>query len=230
MKIIRYGITDSTNTRAKEYIKEHAPARALFVANGQTEGRGRLGRSFYSPESTGIYMTYAFKTDASLADTVRITTAAAVAVARAIDADVRIKWVNDLYLDGKKVCGILTEAVNGADGRLSHIIIGIGINVTTDIFPDDISDKAGAIGDTDKDALINRICKNLSAIADDIGDTSYLAYYRKHMLWQGERIMYTENNEGHEATVIGVDDFGGLIVEQDGNQKILRSGEISIKK
>ena len=110
-----YDITDSTNVRAKEYIKAHQFDRMLFVANEQTAGRGRLGRSFFSPKDTGIYMTLAFKSDIPLYNAVHVTTAAAVAVAKAIERHTphrtAIKWVNDIYLNGKK---------SGSQGEFGH--------------------------------------------------------------------------------------------------------------
>lgn len=215
-------ITDSTNKQARGLLQR----RAVVVANGQTEGRGRLGRSFYSPKDTGIYMSYVFETDCELCDTVRITTAAAVAVARALERDVKIKWVNDIYLGGKKVCGILTESVC-RDGRPTHIIIGIGINITTEHFPDGID--AASVGDIDKDMLVAKICDNLGALADNIASADYLDYYRAHLLWLGEPIEYTENGTSHLAVIEGVDDLGGLIVRQNGKTKTLRSGEITLR-
>ena len=143
MDINYYEITDSTNQRAKEYIKTHEFDRMLFVANEQTAGRGRLGKSFFSPKDTGIYMSFAFKSDRPLCDIVHITTASAVAVARAIEEHTTyrtaIKWVNDIYINDKKVCGILCESTGG------YIIIGVGVNVTTSDFPDDISDVADSL-------------------------------------------------------------------------------------
>lgn len=221
--VIYYDMTDSTNLRAKEYIKNHRPTRAVIVASGQSAGRGRLGRDFYSPAGTGIYMTYILRAEGSLCDAVRITTASAVAVAEAIGENARIKWVNDIYIDGKKVCGILTEAVN--EGKDLYIIIGIGINVTTEHFPDDLKDSAGSIGNTDKAELVARICDSLY----DVETVDYIDRYRQRLLWRGEQIVYIENNKAVPATLVDVDDAGGLIVMTDGNKKTLHSGEISIR-
>ncbi len=224
--IIFYDVTDSTNLRAREYIKTHNVTHMLFVANGQTAGRGRLGRSFYSPVGSGIYMSYAFKCDAPFCDTVHITTASAVAVARAIKKNTehtpQIKWVNDIYINDKKACGILCEAVNG------YIIIGVGINVTTADFPQGID--GTSIGDVNRDGLIADICDGLYLLSQSISDSCYLDYYRAHLLWRGEQIFYTQNNEKYPATLVDIDSLGGLIINENGVQKTLRSGEISIKK
>lgn len=222
--VIFYDVTDSTNLRAREYIKTHSPERAVIVANGQSAGRGRLGRGFYSPAGTGIYMSYILRAGGNLCDAVRITTAAATQVAEAIGEDARIKWVNDIYVGGKKVCGILTEAVT--DKNDLYVIIGIGINVTTANFPDDIKSSAGSIGVTDKCKLVANICDRLQ----DVETADYIDRYRQRLLWRGEQIVYVENNEKIPATLVDVDDAGGLIVSSGGNKKTLRSGEITIRE
>ena len=221
--VFAYDVTDSTNLRAKEYIRAGRCERALFVANAQTSGRGRLGRTFYSPADSGIYMTYAYKTDVALCDAVRVTTAAAVTVAEAIGDKARIKWVNDIYVGGKKVCGILTEAVH--HGGALYIIIGIGINVTTADFPEELKAVAGSIGKTDRVRLCADICNGLY----DIEKKDYIDCYRKRLLWRGEQIVYTENNVCHDAVLVDVDGDGHLIVMENGNKKTLRSGEISVR-
>lgn len=221
--VFYYDVTDSTNLRAREYIQNGGKERALFVANAQSAGRGRLGRSFYSPQNSGIYMSYLLKAEGELCDAVNITTATAVAVADAIGERAKIKWVNDIYIDQKKVCGILTEAVS-FEGEL-YVVIGIGINVTTSDFPDDIKDIAGNIGECDKSALIAKICDNLT----NVQNVDYIDNYRQKLLWKGEDIVYIENNVCHNAVLVDVDSNGHLIVDCNGNKKTLRSGEISIK-
>ncbi len=219
-----YEITDSTNNRAKQYIKSHEFDRMLFVANEQTGGRGRLGKNFYSPKDTGIYMSFAFKSNLPLCDTVYITTASAVAVAKAIECHTshrtQIKWVNDIYINDKKVCGILCESVNG------YIIIGVGVNVLTTDFPSDISNIATSLKTDCKDALIESIYNNLCEIADDISNYGYIDFYRERLLWKGEQITYGEG----VATLVDVDVKGALIISENGQKKTLTTGEISIKK
>ncbi len=224
MNTIYYDITDSTNSRAKEYIKTHDFERMLFVANEQTSGRGRLGKSFFSPKNTGIYMSFAFKNSLSLCDTMHITTAAAVAVAKAIEKHTpyrtAIKWVNDIYINDKKVCGILCESTGG------YVIIGVGVNVTTSDFPDEIKDIATSLGTDCKDLLIKEICEGLCEIADDISDYDYIGFYRERLMWKDKEIVFGENS----ATLVDIDENGALIILQNGNIKTLTTGEISIKK
>lgn len=231
LPVIVYDSTDSTNTRAREYIQKNPCDRALFAANEQTAGRGRLGRRFYSPPDTGIYMTYVFAADDWDGAIVRVTTAASVAAAGVLEGGVRIKWVNDLYLRGRKIGGILTEAVSAAGGAPTHILVGIGINVTTADFPAELRDKAGAVGaDMDREKTIAALCDRLSAMADDPASPAYLDAYRRSMMGIGQSVIYTENGTAHRAVIEGVDDLGGLIVRENGEKKILRSGEITFDR
>ena len=141
---------DSTNQYLKELAKEGAKAGTVIIANKQSAGRGRLGRSFFSPEGTGIYMSILLRPEMELQKSVRITSMAAVAVARAIERvsgiEAKIKWVNDIFLNGKKVCGILTESgINAITGTLEYAVLGIGINVGTIQFPEELKDIATSI-------------------------------------------------------------------------------------
>ncbi len=228
MNIKYYEITDSTNVRAKEYIKTHEFERMLFVANEQTDGRGRLGKSFFSPKDTGIYMSFVFKSNLPLCDTVHITTASAVAVAKAIELHTthrtQIKWVNDIYINDKKVCGILCESFCG------YIIIGVGINVTTAVFPDEIKDIATALDTDCKDALIKSVYNGLCKIAGDVSGYDYVDFYRERLLWKNKEIVYIHNGQSYTATLLDVDDNGALIINENGDIKKISSGEISIKR
>ncbi|MDF3001451.1 MAG: biotin--[acetyl-CoA-carboxylase] ligase [Bacillota bacterium] len=143
---------ESTNLTAKKMALEGAPAGSVIIAEEQTKGRGRMGRNFYSPPSRGIYMSFILKPRFDASKAVLITTAASVAVCRAIEkvtgVSCFIKWVNDIYADGKKVCGILTEAVTDFEtGQIEHIVLGIGINYSTASgeFPEELSEIAGSL-------------------------------------------------------------------------------------
>ena len=150
MKYIEYKTIDSTNNEAKRLINEGKIAEPTCLsAKEQTAGRGRQGKSFFSPD-TGLYMTVVFPVNCPISSQVTMTTRTACAVADAIEEctgkDVGIKWVNDIYTDGKKCCGILCEAVNDYEqGRMKFIVIGIGINVYTKEWPDDLKDIAGSL-------------------------------------------------------------------------------------
>ncbi len=141
---------DSTNTEAKRLLASGAKTPFAVVADHQTDGRGRMGRSFYSPAATGAYFSLVYTPTVSLDHAVTVTSAAAVAVMEAVrevcGLQTEIKWVNDLYLGGKKVAGILCESLCCAEEGKNIIIIGVGINLSTKMFPQDISRIAGSIG------------------------------------------------------------------------------------
>ena len=230
-----YPEIDSTNTQAKRLLAENGTALpALIAANGQTAGRGRQGKSFYSPADTGVYFSLVLNPGISLQSAVGATTAAAVAVCRAVerltDAEPKIKWVNDVYIGNSKICGILTEAVTDFEsGTVSAVIIGIGVNISTADFPKDIPN-AGSLGKKIRRAeLIGAIADELTEIAfSDCAD--YIEYYRAHSMLLGREISFIENGKAAAATAIAIDERGGLTVEtENGETKTLRSGEISIK-
>lgn len=233
--VICYNSVDSTNTQAKRLINEGISGTLLITADGQTAGRGRQGKSFYSPAGTGIYMSLVIHPDTLLQNAVTATTAAAVAVCRAIErlTNIRpgIKWVNDVYIGEKKICGILTEAVTDFEtGIVSSVIVGIGTNITTSDFPQDV-ENAGSLG-----TKIRR-CKLIGAIADELLDivtdnySGFIDYYRKHSMIIGRKINFIEKGRVTAATALAIDENGGLIVETENGKKLtLRSGEISIRK
>ena len=226
-------LVDSTNTRARKKIYEGAKLPFLYIADRQTAGRGRMGRKFFS--RGGIYMSFAFKSD-SMRSSVSVTTAAAAAVTNALsgccEGEFQIKWVNDIYQNGKKVCGILTEAVSGM-GDESYIIVGIGINIGKTKFPKEIRDIAGSVAlKSDKEELIARITSLLREFAEDASNRSYMKYYREHFMLTGESVDATLDGETISGRVIGVDDDGGLLLLRDGETAPTRifSGEVTIRR
>lgn len=238
----------STNSLAK--ADAHPDTPSLYIARTQTGGRGRLGRSFHSPADTGLYMTVAYTTKRPLTEAVRVTAAASVAACSAIEAltgiSPAIKWVNDLYLNGAKVGGILTEAVTRPDG--SHrMVVGLGINLTTTEFPEDLRAPATALFPPDKaktvtpalmGALAGAITRRLLDMVDPEeggdfplgmwGDTC-LDFYRRRLLYGGTRVVCTRGDTCFEGTVRGVDKDYSLLVETDGGTVTLSSGEISLR-
>ena len=234
LSIYAYQTLDSTNQRAKLLAMEmRGDDPVLIVAESQTSGRGRMGRSFYSPQGTGIYFSVLYRPQASLHAAVSVTCAASVAVMRAIrkltGVQTQIKWVNDLYWNGKKVCGILTEAVTSGGG--SYVIVGIGVNLSTDSFPSELTDKAGSLGcDTISRAdWIAAIYRELIGFLRDPQDHSWLQDYRACSCVIGKRITWVTNDQSFEGTAVGIDAHGGLQVRlPDGEHRVLRTGEISI--
>lgn len=222
---------DSTNTEAKRITSFGLNTPLLICAEEQTAGRGRLGRSFFSPSSTGLYMSLAMKIDASMSDAVLVTGAAAVAVCQAIESisyvKCDIKWVNDILIDGKKVCGILTEAFSSNNENI--LIIGIGVNCTTSSFPEEITATAGSVGKLDRNMLAALIVNHLLRFTDDLSSRSWLDEYRSRSIVLGKDITYYKNGSEHFARVKDINHNGALIVEENGETLTLSTGEISLR-
>ncbi len=240
VSIIPYDTTDSTNTQAKLYCgqfkDEGISSPVLFIANQQNGGKGRLGRTFFSPADSGLYMSLLIKADEIESDIVCITTAVAVCVTDAIKKlcgiSPDIKWVNDIYLENKKVCGILAEAVTNPDTmKIEYIIIGIGVNVSTENFPNEIKDIATSLPvKTNKNQLCAYITDNIIEELPRISDRSFIERYKKRCMVLGKEITYAENEEIKEATAIDVDRNGGLVIKtENGETKTLSTGEITVR-
>lgn len=234
-RVIYYPTIDSTNTEAKRLIANGCDDVMLLVAEEQTAGRGRQGKSFYSPALTGIYMSFVIHPMSKLENAVTATTAAAVAVCRAIegltDKKPSIKWVNDVYLDDKKICGILTEAVTDFETQtVTSVIIGIGMNIRTIDFPDDVENASSLNSNVKRADLISRIANELNAINDN-GYDDFIDYYRSHSMIIGKMINFIKDGKVTPARAISIDLTGGLEIElENGERTTLRSGEISIRK
>ena len=239
-----YDTIDSTNLKARQLAMDGAPHGTVVLAKQQTSGRGRLGRSFFSPRE-GIYLSIVIKPDFDVSKSVLVTSAAAVAVANAIEKvcglESKIKWVNDVYIDGKKVCGILTEGISDFEtGQIEHLILGIGINTTVKDFPAELLATAGAAeGTYSKSALAAETITQALGYIEDLDSASFLPAYKEKSLVIGKTVTvyqgrYKVNPEdeitGVPARVLDIADDGGLIVlYADGHQEKLVSGEISIR-
>ena len=224
---------DSTNTDARRRVLDGAEAPLLILAEEQTCGRGRMGRSFYSPINSGLYMSLALSSD-GYGSVVGATSAAAVAVMRAIKEvygiQTKIKWVNDLYLGEKKVCGILAESFS--HNSLFYTVIGIGINLFTADFPEELTDKAGSLMPThsSKNALAAQICKNLLELIDKLPDKSFMEDYCKYSCVLGRKIEFIQNGESFFGLAESITDDGVLCVRLDNGEICsLASGEITIR-
>lgn len=235
MDVIHFPCVDSTNNCCKRMIAEGREGEFLVVADEQTAGRGRQGKSFFSPKLNGIYFTVVLKPYTALQNAVTATTAAAVAVCRAIEAltdkKPKIKWVNDVYLDGKKICGILTEAITNFEENITEsVIVGIGVNITPSDAPQEIENIGFLNTEVDKNQLIAQITNELVKIACS-DYKNFIDYYRSHSLVIGQKIKIIHNNRVVPATAVAIDETGGLEIElENGEHQILRSGEISIRK
>ncbi len=236
-----FEVTDSTNAEAKRYANECLASEnirpKLFIAREQTMGRGRMGRTFLSRADSGIYMSLLYFTSKPLSDAVSVTTAAATVVALAIEratgSEMKIKWVNDIYNDRGKVCGILAETLPVRDGNVA-VVVGVGINTGDVDFPDDLKNIASSVGDISgkENVLISEIVKGLLAHADHPEDRSYMDEYRKRFMLMNEKVNLLQAGElVCSGRVGGVDDDGGLLFVPDGGDKTetIRSGEISVR-
>ncbi len=230
-----YETIDSTNDEAKRLFYGGDSNKYLLVASNQTKGRGRNGHSFYSPSDAGIYFSFLIPTTKEIKDIVYMTTSAAVAVAMALRdvllVDAGIKWINDIYISGKKACGILCEVADKGEG-VHGLIIGIGINMGQADFPEEIKDIAISVGDIDKEKkaeLLHAISDNISKYLDAGNKPKMMEDYRKLSLVIGKEIAYIINGERYTGIAVAIDDEGGLIVDNNGEKTVLNSGEISVR-
>lgn len=231
VKICVYDTVTSTNDIAKELCKTY-DGTILVTAEAQTNGRGRQGKSFFSPKGSGLYFSLVLDTNSPAFEFTGVTCAVAVAVARAIEKltnlSVKIKWVNDIYIEDKKVCGILVQAVS-ENSVVKKLIIGVGINISTVDFPDDIKNIATSLNKSvDHNILTAEIVNNISELILKNPD-EYIDEYKERSNVIGKEITYFRNNIAHMAKAIGIDSNGGLIVDKDGEQITLTSGEISVR-
>ena len=247
LKVEVFETVDSTNNVCQDRAARGEQEVYVAVSSHQSAGRGRQGRSFYSPFGTGLYMSILLRPqNMPASESLSLTTIAAVAVAQAIEqvtgrtAD--IKWVNDIYMDGRKVCGILTEgSFNFETSALDYAIVGIGINVKTPDggFPGEIRDTAGAICDSNEDidrslltaAVLRNFMHYYRELCANSGTVEYMDEYRKRCFVIGKQVdVLKPGADATVATAIGLDNHCGLIVRnEDGSEDVLTSGEIRIR-
>lgn len=220
--------TDSTNTRLKEWARAgKIAAPFLLTADSQTAGRGRLGRRFVSPPGTGLYMSMLVSVPPNT-DSGKITVLAAVAVCKAIaeltGLQPKIKWVNDLFLRGKKVCGILAERIENG------VVVGIGVNLKTPPggFPAEAAIAGALDTDIDRFALAGTIARYFLDGMEKLDTNEAIEYYRAHMPLIGQEIRCIHNGQEKNARVTGVADDGGLMIQDDTGAYTLRTGEVSL--
>lgn len=229
----------STNTELKNMAENGSAEGNVLFALEQTAGKGRLGRSFYSPTATGLYMSVLLRPHFPAEQALYITTCAAVAVSEAIDKVVgvssNIKWVNDVYLDGKKVCGILTEAsLDLETGGLHYAVCGIGVNISTADFSDELSKTAGSISKDGADLraeLAAEIIQRFFAYYDELEQLTFLSEYRRRSFLIGKRVGFIMNNIEYNGVAVDIDEKARLVVRLDNGEVLnLSSGEVQLKK
>ena len=219
---------DSTNTFAKALADDCA----LVIAESQSAGRGRMGRSFFSPEGSGAYFSIKLQVPDLYQNVPFITTLASVAVHKAAkelyNKTCGIKWVNDVYLDNKKVSGILCESPDP-----SHVIIGIGINVYPSAFPKELEGIATCLTDTvtsvSRGDLIAHIAKSIISMTNSLPDTSFMEYYKAHSIVIGKPVTFIMNGTAGSGIATDITNEGALKVETPNGIVTLSTGEITLR-
>ena len=236
--------TTSTNSVLKEMAKKGAPEMSVLIAGCQTDGRGRMGRSFYSPSGAGIYMSILLKPVNNAVSLVNLTACAAVVCAEVLEEvsgkNTLIKWVNDIYISDRKVCGILAET--SFEGVNKSCVLGIGINVFSPEggYPAELKDRAGALFDSacnvSRSEIAAKLLDKFSEYYDSLNhvliDKKYfLEKYRNRSMIPGKEIYVIRNGSSVNAKANAIDDDFSLIVTlQSGKTERLSYGEVSIKK
>ena len=232
----------STNDLLKAAAEQGAPEGTVIAAAEQTKGKGRLGRSFFSPTS-GLYVSILLRPTISAQDSLMITTAAAVSVVNAIETvcgkSCGIKWVNDVFLDGLKICGILTEAsVDFETGGLQYAVVGIGVNMANppEHFPPELQGIAGALfdelpqGSDMKNRLCGEIINRLYGYYTHLPERTFMEEYKRRSILIGRAINVIRSDGSVKATATGIDDSARLLVRyEDGSDGIISAGEVSIR-
>ncbi|MCR5648417.1 MAG: biotin--[acetyl-CoA-carboxylase] ligase [Oscillospiraceae bacterium] len=237
LRLREYECVGSTNAVALEAARAGEAEGLVVVAEKQTAGRGRRGRSFFSPAGTGLYMSVLLRPTIAPERAVLLTAAAASAVCGALEAvfGVRasIKWVNDVLVEGKKVCGILVESAAGTNG-LEYAVVGIGVNLAEPEggFPEELRGIAGAVsgGSKKRGELASEILARLMELYAAIDRGEGVAGYAERVTPPGTRVTVLAPDGAREATVLGTDENCRLLVRYDGGgEDALFSGEISIR-
>lgn len=240
-EIFYFPVVDSTNTKAKQLAEEGYPSGTLVVAEQQDAGKGRRGRSWESPRGTGIFMTVMLKPDINPGNASMLTLVAALAVSAGITKctgrPAGIKWPNDIVMNGKKVCGILTEMSAQFD-YVNHIVIGIGVNVHNDTFPEEISHMATSLYLETKEhlnraALIEEIWEQFEryyAVFLETEDLSGLVKeYNAHLVNLHQSVKVLDPKEPYEGKALGITSRGELIVDTWESRKLVSAGEVSVR-
>jgi len=235
---------DSTNTRAKVMAREGAPQGTVLVAGHQSAGRGRLGRSFSSPVGMGVYLSVILRPNCPPDKLMHLTCAAAVAGCRAVEIACGIfpgiKWTNDLVVEKRKLGGILTElSVDSATGLVAWAVIGIGINCNQlpSDFPPELQNMATSVAQLTGNpcspavlaaTLVEALYKMDARLLS--GKQEIMDEYRSRCITLGKEIILVRGEETAYGKALELDDEGGLLVRfQDGTERIVSSGEVSVR-
>ena len=241
-EVLYFDTIDSTNTKAQELAEKGYPSGTLVVADKQESGKGRRGRSWVSPSGTGIFMTLMIKPDINPNNASMLTLVAALAVAKAItsvtDEEALIKWPNDIVVNGKKVCGILTE-MNAQFDYINHIVVGIGINVHNESFPEEISQMASSLMIEAGGKRFHRaqIIAETMSYFEQYYDTflktqdlsALVREYDKLLVNRNKSVRVLDPKEPFDGKAMGITPKGELIVDTWESRKLVSSGEVSVR-
>lgn len=241
-EVLYFDTIDSTNTKAQELAEKGYPSGTLVVADKQESGKGRRGRSWVSPSGIGIFMTLMIKPDINPNNASMLTLVAALAVAKAITSvtgeEAMIKWPNDIVVNGKKVCGILTE-MNAQFDYINHIVVGIGINVHNESFPDEISQMASSLMIEAGGKRFHRaqIIAETMSYFEQYYDTflktqdlsALVREYDKLLVNRNKSVRVLDPKEPFDGKAMGITPKGELIVDTWESRKLVSSGEVSVR-
>lgn len=237
-----FPVTDSTNQRIRTFAEAGKENGLLVIAEEQTGGKGSRGRSWVSPPGTGIWMSILLRPELEPTKASMITIVAALAIVKALEQTVsipvKIKWPNDIVMNGKKVCGILTEMSADMEA-VRYIIVGIGINANTENFPEDLLDRATSIfkesgKKIDRTALVAEFCFQFERYYErflEAGNLRFLKVdYEAYLINIGKEVKIIKNKKEKIRRALGINELGGLIVEkEDGTKECVFSGEVSVR-
>lgn len=234
--------TDSTNIQARRLAEEGAPSGTLAVADCQKAGKGRRGRSWVSPPGTGIWMSLVLRPDILPASASMVTLVAGMAAAKGIRAvtglDAGIKWPNDVVVQGRKVCGILTE-MSTEEESIRHVVVGMGINVNTEAFPEELLETATSLK-LEAGAPVKR-SPVIAAVAEAFEDyySRFLETCNMELLKEeyngllvnrGRIVRVLDPGKEYQGKALGIGSDGSLLVErEDGKVETVISGEVSVR-
>ena len=241
-EVLYFDTIDSTNTKAQELAEKGYPSGTLVVADKQESGKGRRGRSWVSPSGTGIFMTLMIKPDINPNNASMLTLVAALAVAKAITSvtgeEALIKWPNDIVINGKKVCGILTE-MNAQFDYINHIVVGIGINVHNESFPEEISQMASSLMIEAGGKRFHRAQINAETMSyfEQYYDTflktqdlsALVREYDELLVNRNKSVRVLDPKEPFDGKAMGITPKGELIVDTWESRKLVSSGEVSVR-
>ncbi|MCK1258264.1 bifunctional biotin--[acetyl-CoA-carboxylase] ligase/biotin operon repressor BirA [Streptococcus uberis] len=226
--------SNSTQKDAKENIMTNPKTPQLYLAPKQEMAKGRMNRPFFTSENGGIYMSLHLKPNVHYSDLEPFTMMAASSITKAISRltgiDTQIKWVNDIYLGQKKIAGIITEAITSVEtGLITDVIIGIGLNFFIKDFPDDLNSKAGSLFSVQPTVTRNQLIIEIWKLFTEIPVKDHIKVYKDKSLVLNRQVTFMENDTLISGKAIAITDEGHLVIRlESGQEKILRSGEISL--